>query len=583
MKKIFLCIGLAISGLLVQAQTANPKIQFNGVARGDMSHNWLSSDDTTNVDQSLGGAALIDLHLDIRPSDAVRISSTLRVKNAIGGFWGQGASLELREISIKGVAAKRIKYRFGDIDSKMTPYTLWNYYGECDNNEAEVFRFIREIRHQENFNYGHYWRNQGGDLSWRLGFDEGLESIDFNTFAMRNRSLDDGKTPDRLQAGGSMRLRRNSINVSHIGFNYINLFDLPKTVSKTYYEKYSNGVGTCDFGFFLGRIRAFGELGFSTIDYVDTADTKTINTKGNFFEVGLEYGLVGAHPYLHELPQLSARVSFRRVNQNFFSAGAQSKRINYTSDVNVLPVVGTNSYNRTIALLDLLTDDAIYNQAISYGLMDYEMIFNNVTPYGKATPNRQGFDVALTYNAIDSTFETDVEIQLLQDVAGQGSEKKKNYLLAQWKGNVYFDKIFGWNKSVSVTAGYQFASASRDEDRVYKMSKELVKPVDLHSHTIDLGASVEVINRVDLLAGTKILLYKGTDYKAILNGFNETVKYQCETYDGSQMLTAAGVRYRFNDNISLTLQYDRFNLKDKNDDGNSYKINQAFLLFNILF
>ena len=582
MKKIFLCIGLAISGLLVQAQTANPKIQFNGVARGDMSHNWLSSDDTTNVDQSLGGAALIDLHLDIRPSDAVRISSTLRVKNAIGGFWGQGASLELREISIKGVAAKRIKYRFGDIDSRMTPYTLWNYDGECANNEADVFRFIREIRHQENFNYGSYWRNQGGDLSWRLGFDKGIESIDFNTFAMRNRSLDDGKTPDRLQAGGTMKF--HITNSSQIGFNYINLFDLPKTVSKTYYEKYTNGVGTTDFGFFIGRIHAFGELGFSTINYVDTADIKTVNTKGNFFEVGLEYGLVGAHPYLHDaIPPLSARVSFRRVNQNFFSAGAQSKRINYTSDVNVLPVVGTNSYNRTIALLDLITDDAIYNQAISYGLMDYEMIFNNVTPYGKATPNRQGFDVTLTYNAVDSTFDTDVEIQLLQDVAGQGSEKKKNYLLAQWKGNVYFDKIFGWNKSVSVTAGYQFASASRDEDRVYKMSKDLVKPVDLHSHTIDLGTSVEILNRVDVLVGTKMLFYKGTDYKAILNGFNETVKYQCETYDGSQMLTAAGLRYRFNDNISLTLQYDRFNLKDKNDDGNSYKINQAFLLFNILF
>ena len=97
------------------------------------------------------------------------------------------------------------------------------------------------------------------------------------------------------------------------------------------------------------------------------------------------------------------------------------------------------------------------------------MIFNNVTPYGKATPNRQGFDVAVAYNAEDSTFETSLEIQALQDVAGQGSEKKKNYLLAQWKGNVYFDKIFGWNKSVSVTAGYQFASASRDEERVYKM------------------------------------------------------------------------------------------------------------------
>lgn len=571
MKKIFLCIGLVIAGLLVQAQTANPKIQFNGVARGDMSHNWLSSDDTTNVDQSLGGAALIDLHLDIRPSDAVRISSTLRVKNAIGGFWGQGASLELREISIKGVAAKRIKYRFGDIDSRMTPYTLWNNDGECANNEADVFKFIREIRHQENFNYRSYWRNQGADLAWRLGFDKGMESIDFTTFAMRNRSLDDGKTPDRMQAGGNMQF--NITNHSYIGLNYINLFDLPKTVSKTYYEKYSNGVGTSNFNFLLGHTTAFGEFGFSTINYVDTSDTKTVNTKGNFFELGL----------LRLIRQsFIVQASFRRVNPNFFSAGAQSKRINYTSDVNVLPVVGTNSYNRTISLLDLITDDAIYNQAISYGLMDYEMIFNNVTPYGKATPNRQGFDVHLIYVG-DSTFTTEIEVQALQDVAGQGSEKKKNYLLAQWSGDVYFDKIFGWSKSVSLTAGYQFASASRDENRVYKMSKDLVKPVDLHSHTIDLGTNVEILNRVDVLLGTKILLYKGTDYKAILNGFNETVKYKCETYDGSQMLTAAGLRYRFNDNISLTLQYDRFNFKDKLDDGNSYKINQAFLLFNILF
>lgn len=571
MKKFLLFIGLAVLGVTSQAQTANPKIQFNGVARGDMSHNWLSSDDTTNVDQSLGGAALIDLHLDIRPSDAVRISSTLRVKNAIGGFWGQGASLELREISIKGVAAKRLKYRFGDIDSRMTPYTLWNNSGECANNEADVFRFIREIRHQENFNYHNYWRNQGADLAWRLGFDKGIESIDFNTFAMRNRSLDDGKTPDRMQAGGNMQF--NITNHSYIGLNYINLFDLPKTVSKTYYEKYSNGVGTSNFNFLLGHTTAFGEFGFSTINYVDTSDTKTVNTKGNFFELGL----------LRLIRQsFIVQASFRRVNPNFFSAGAQSKRINYTSDVNVLPVVGTNSYNRTISLLDLITDDAVYNQAISYGLMDYEMIFNNVTPYGKATPNRQGFDVHLIYVG-DSPFTTEIEVQALQDVAGQGSEKKKNYLLAQWSGDVYFDKIFAWNKSVSVTAGYQFASANRDEDRVYKMSKQLVEAVDLHSHTIDLGVNVELINRVDFLLGTKMLWYKGSDFKATLNEFNETVKYTCETYDGSQMLYAAGLRYRFSDNISLTLQYDRFNYKDKLDEGNSYKINQAFLLFNVLF
>ncbi len=573
MKKVLLFIGLAFIGLTTLAQTANPKIQFNGVARGDMLHNWLASDDTTNVDQSLGGAALVDLHLNIHPNEAIRIHSTLRVKNAIGGFWGQGATLELREISIKGVAGKVLKYRFGDIDSKMTPYTLWNYDGECTNNEADVFNFIREIRHQENFNYGNAWRNQGADLSWRLGFDKVLESADFTAFAMRNKSLNDGVTPDRLQAGGNIKFNFNE--KSYVGVNYINLFDLPKTVSKSSCEKYTNGVGTINANIDLKALYVFGEGGLSSIDYVDTSDTKTVDVNGYFFDFG-----VGRNDMDN---QLKYSVSYRYVNQNFFSAGAQSKRINYTNAVNVLPTVGENSYERSIALLDLVTDDGIYNQAISYGLMDYEMIFNNVTPYGKATPNRQGFDVNVAYSEKAGKYDAKVEAQLLQDVAGQGSDKKKQYLLAQASGNIYLDKILELKKSISFSAGYQFASAKRDENRVYKMSKDLVEAVDLHSHTIDLGTSIELINRLDFLLGTKMLFYKGSDFKAILNDFNETVKYNCETYDGSQILSAAGLRYRFNDNISLTLQYDRFNLKDNLDEGNSYKINQAFLLFNVLF
>lgn len=573
MKKISLAIGLVICGLAVQAQTANPKIQFNGVARGDMLHNWLTKDDTTNVDQSLGGAALVDLHLNIHPNDAVRINTTLRVKNAIGGFWGQGATLELREISIKGIAAKVLKYRFGDIDSKLTEYTLYNNQPECSNNEAAVFDFIRQIRHQENFNNGNAWRNQGADLSWRLGFDKGIESADFTAFIIRNRSLNDGKTPDRLQGGGTIHFNINDF--SFIGVNYINMFDLPKTISKTTYEKYSNGVGTINAHIDCNHFYLFGEGGLSSIDYTDTSDTKTVDVNGSFFDVGVGSTFMDS--------QLRTELSFRRVGQNFFSSGAQSKRIDYTHSVQVLPTVGENSYTRTIGLLDLITDDGIYNQAISYGLMDYDMIFNNVTPYGKATPNRQGFDIAVTYDEADSTYDAKAEVQLLQDVAGQGSEKKKNYLLAQLSGTVNLDKIFQWKKSVSFTAGYQFASASRDEDRVYKTSKALVEAVDLHSHTIDLGTSIELINRIDLLLGTKILFYEGSDFKAQLNDFNETVKYTCETYDGSQILSAAGLRYRFNDNISLTLQYDRFTYNDNLDEGNTYTINQAFLLFNILF
>ena len=282
---------------------------------------------------------------------------------------------------------------------------------------------------------------------------------------MRNKSLNDGKTPDRLQGGGRMVFNFNE--KTYLGANYINLFDIPKTVSKTSYEKYTNGVATVNAHIDAKLLYVFGEGGVSSIDYTDTSDAKTVDVNGTFFEIGLGKLLAKE--------QLKTELSFRRVDQNFFSAGAQSKRINYTSQVNVLPTVGQNSYARTISLLDLVTDDAIYNQAISFGLMDYEMIFNNVTPYGKATPNRQGFDLLVSYANADGKYDTKIDAQFLQDVAGQGTDAKKSYLLARWSGNVNFDKMYHWDKSVSLSAGYQFAMANRLKSIITNNQTRLLK------------------------------------------------------------------------------------------------------------
>ena len=119
MKKIPLVIALSFLGFMLTAQ--NQKVQFNGVARGNIESNSLGENDTTNIDQSIKGNALVDLRFDIRPSDNIRINTDFRFNSPMGGFWGNGSIFQVRHVSMKGVANKYFKYRFGDIDLKMTP------------------------------------------------------------------------------------------------------------------------------------------------------------------------------------------------------------------------------------------------------------------------------------------------------------------------------------------------------------------------------------------------------------------------------------------------------------------------------
>ena len=49
-----------------------------------------------------------------------------RIRNELGGFWGGGVSFNVRQLTLKGVAGNKVKYEVGDIDLKMTPYTLFN-------------------------------------------------------------------------------------------------------------------------------------------------------------------------------------------------------------------------------------------------------------------------------------------------------------------------------------------------------------------------------------------------------------------------------------------------------------------------
>lgn len=560
MRRIPIIIALSTFTFFAHAQ--NQKVQFNGTARGDIESNKLGKSDTSNIDQNIKGNTLIDLRMDIKPSDNIKIKTDLRFRNPMGGFWGQGAAIELRHISLKGVTTNKFfKYRFGDIDLKLTPYTLFNNNGELSNNEAEIFKTTRDINEEENYNYENYWHQQGADFAFRLGFDKLIQSTDFSGFIVRNKSVENNTLPDRLQGGGNVQCNIN--NKSFIGFNYINLFDLPKTVNDTIVEKFENNVMTTNFNFDFKKFYAFGEGGFSREKYIDTFKIKQIDIKGDFFELGIGKKI--------SKDKLSIEASFRRVSDDFYSAGAQTKRLDYSTSHLVL---STN--NREVGIFDIVKDPTIYNPKINPQLMQYNLMFNHVTPYGKATPNRTGFDIEINYKDSAERFKTNLSAQLLQDTRGEGTTKLRNYVLINWNGKIAFDKIYHLKKTLSLNAGIQYAKSQREGEKT-------VKAVDLASQAIDAGATIELVSRFDLLIGTKMVFAKGTEYVNVRDKYNQITDFTQKTYDGTQMLHAISLRYRFTDNVMFSLQGSTFQYKDKTDSKKDYTINQIYMLFNMKF
>ena len=79
------------------------------------------------------------------------------------------------------------------------------------------------------------------------------------------------------------------------------------------------------------------------------------------------------------------------MDPNFRSAGAQSRRVDYTGKSNTIYPTYTNvSITRPLSIFDLVSDEQLYNQDLSNILMGFNPIYSNILPYGDATPNRTG-------------------------------------------------------------------------------------------------------------------------------------------------------------------------------------------------
>jgi hypothetical protein len=103
------------------------KVWFGGLARSYFVRDANSfENDSTSAKSSSLGYNLIDLNTHINPLNDIEIFAQLRIRNEFGSFFGSGTDIVVRQLTAKGVIAKKIKFSVGDLFLKQNKFTLNN-------------------------------------------------------------------------------------------------------------------------------------------------------------------------------------------------------------------------------------------------------------------------------------------------------------------------------------------------------------------------------------------------------------------------------------------------------------------------
>jgi hypothetical protein len=115
-----------------------------------------------------------------------------------------------------------------------------------------------------------------------------------------------------------------------------------------------------------------------------------------------------------------------RVESGFRSPGAQTRRINTDGALTAYQRLGNDQSLRSLNMLDLMRESNLYNMQLQTELMGYLPYYDNITPYGAATPNRQGFQMIESGKCGDGKWNWNIAQMWMKETRGEGTTTRRN-------------------------------------------------------------------------------------------------------------------------------------------------------------
>lgn len=560
---------LSVSSVLAQ----NKKFQVNGDARGYLFAKKLDIDptlDSITPKSANYGHTLIDLGFSIFPNDKTEIISSFRIRNELGGFWGAGVSFNVRQLTLRGVAGGIVKYDLGDIDLKMTPYTMWNFHEEGAVNEADVFKLRREVVHYDMFYMpDNTWRMQGAQAKFGLKFNKYLQGIDFSGFFTRQRPTDGITIPERVYGGGTITWRQN--DYLSFAYNSVNLYDLTNTINDSI--RYSNSINTFSMNYMRPindfiKLGVSAEAGRSNVQYMNYVNPLAPREQRDwFYDAAMKAQLTKS--------KIATSLGYKDVGADFFSPGAQTKRVDFSRFPGVYQQFTNAAIGRPVNITDIINHNAEYSYKISDRLMAYNVAYDNITPYGLATPNRAG--IYWNTERVDSVNFTRsfFNVSRFQETRGTGTNLKKSFLSISAGTDVALNDFFSWKRAIIFNFGVRHDITNR--------GGEVFETVNFSSTLIDLGLSINIIDQLDFLMGFKYFQAKGNEFIIDRNAFNTVVDFRPVNIDFTETTSALGLRYKFSEKNQLLVNFQQHNINFRNNLGTNYGISQFNILYTLTF
>ena len=551
----------------------------NGLASGDLYEGGVFSGDTlaadtVNPEREMRGTALFDLGFQLNPNPNTEIRVLTRVTSDLDGFWGEGIGFGFRELYVRGLIKGKVRYRVGDLDLQMTPFTLYNYDADLGSHRLSSLHVFEDIVQYEQFYRDNRWRQQGVSTDFKLRLPGKGNSLGFEGFLAKNRQTDFFFLSDRLLSGGTMTYGKSGLG--EFSYNIISMFDVAQTA------QFSEASSANTVHTLAAKVQPledmplvfYGEGGLSTNTYEEIANAPT-DTNDVFFQLGVRKV---------DDPKLQYYAEFIHVGAGFRSPGAQSRRIN----PNALPLnfsyQGNQEFQRGITAFDLLLDPSVYNRTITPGLQPFLPAYNNITPYGTATPNRQGLNLGVELQNDSSVLNMlAVRANLLTEVSGEGIDQYRNFLGARVNARLALNELWEGEKGIMFELNGSFQNTTRDALETSVAELEGIGDVSLTSSFVEAGISVELAEDLYFNAGTLMLMAEGNEYMAMRDGFSLVEDFTEVTYDFNDQTLFGGFKYSFNQNTQLLMQYRRSNITQNLVEGTDYTIDQVTVLFNLFF
>ena len=201
---------------------------------------------------------------------------------------------------------------------------------------------------------------------------------------------------------------------------------------------------------------------------------------------------------------------------------------------------------RPVGMWDIKNDPTFYNSQIEVGLAEFYPQYNNIDPYGLATPNRQGLDFVLYHKTDDNRFEISMEYGLLSEIVGLGIEnlKKFNSFSLNMTLKDHDEKIkmqFGYSNDQTIRSGDQsFVQSELNSNRVYS------------------GITLEITDKLFCLLGSETIKASGNDYVAVRDRNDVVEDFTLFETNLFEQINGIGLRYEFDNKNDLQILWQDY-------------------------